>query len=96
MLHKKTVAGLGGVNPERVDPTTLVRSGDEALATLDVAWPFGNGWAYSSTLRLLGNLGDPDGGTWSAVVGSWPTSLASTAMPSRSESGPRRLTPSCR
>ncbi|HVL04204.1 MAG TPA: hypothetical protein VM386_07200, partial [Acidimicrobiales bacterium] len=33
-----------------------------------MAWPFGNGWAYSSTLRLLGNLDDPDGGTWSAVV----------------------------
>jgi cell division protein FtsI/penicillin-binding protein 2 len=66
--YEQTVAGLGGINPERVDVTTLVRSGDEALATLDVAWPFGNGWAYSSTLRLLGNLDDPDGGTWSAVV----------------------------
>ncbi|HEV2811228.1 MAG TPA: penicillin-binding transpeptidase domain-containing protein [Acidimicrobiales bacterium] len=66
--YQETVAGLGGADPERVDVTTLVRSGDEALATLDVAWPFGNGWAYSSTLRLLGNLDDPGGGTWTAVV----------------------------
>ncbi|HEV2809646.1 MAG TPA: penicillin-binding transpeptidase domain-containing protein [Acidimicrobiales bacterium] len=66
--YEETVAGLGGVNPERVHVTTLVRSGDEALATLDVAWPFGNGWAYSSTLTLVGNLDDPGGGTWSAVV----------------------------
>lgn len=68
LRYEEMVAGLGGVNPQQVEVTSVVRSDDDALATLDVTWPFGSGWTYMTTLRLVGDLDGPDGGTWTAVL----------------------------
>jgi hypothetical protein len=38
--YDKLVADLDGVRPERVEVTSVMRSEDEALATLQVIWPF--------------------------------------------------------
>ncbi len=66
--YKELVAGLGGARPERVEVTSVMRSEDEALATLQVTWAFGGGWTYASRLPLAGDLDGPNGGTWTAVL----------------------------
>lgn len=65
--YEEVVAALDGVRPHRVDVTAVVRREDEALASLQVTWPFGGGWTYTTMLPLAGDLDGPDGGNWTAV-----------------------------
>ncbi len=64
--YEEVTAGLGGISPEQVDVMSVVRSEDVAMATLQVTWPFGDGWTYSTTLPLEGDLDRGDGGAWTA------------------------------
>jgi cell division protein FtsI/penicillin-binding protein 2 len=65
--YKALTGGLGGVTP-KVTVTGVERTDAEATADLHVTWPFGQGWAYDSRLRLTGDLDAPDGGRWTTEL----------------------------
>ena len=63
--YSELVAGLDGVTPQ-VEVTGVTRTDGTATADLAVNWPFGDGWSYTSSLPLTGDLDAGDGGTWTA------------------------------
>lgn len=62
------VAGGLGVDPAEVDVVDLQRDGDTATATLEVTWPFGEGWTYRTALPLTRDPEAGDGGAWTGAL----------------------------
>ncbi|CAN5680365.1 penicillin-binding transpeptidase domain-containing protein [soil metagenome] len=60
--YDEIVAGLGGVDPETAAVNAVERDGDEGRATIEVTWPFGEGWTYTTALALT-----DDGDDWTAT-----------------------------
>lgn len=65
--YAEVVAGMGDLRPE-VALGAVRRSGSSATAGLEVTWPVGDGWTYSTSLALTGDLErGGGGGSWTAA-----------------------------